>query len=338
MGLGPQHSAKSNACRLIREHSIMRDFLLALALASGQAMSTREAIQRDMEKFNNDAMCWGVENMMAYRLAQYEAMEECGRSGLASGMVRPTNPFTTLPGNLNNPFADQQRPLNRLFNNANTRNPLPALLSRNSIGNSAQHAWDSLFRSRRASEEGLLEIDEAAELEKFLEDYDEFKTDIGSMIGNLTCVLSKMDMLDSALQVNLKLWTTDIWQQLNLKKTLAGEDPEWRQKLIGGYTDCYQVASNWPQQSLDRTPITKVFGRHMIFFKCAMKQEKKMCGMAQMYSWLTTLYGNSDDFNWSQFGLPTDKYDRAALTIMVQTEAATKEEKFVNDFFINDEL
>ena len=78
-----------------------------------------------------------------------------------------------------------------------------------------------------------------------------------------------------------------------------------------------------------------------------------MCGMAQMYSWLTTLYGNSDDFNWSQFGLPTDKveilklfpflpfplqYDRAALTIMVQTEAATKEEKFVNDFFINDEL
>ena len=97
-----------------------------------------------------------------------------------------------------------------------------------------------------------------------------FKEDIGTMLGNLTCVLTKMNMLDSSLQVNLKLWTTDIWQQLNLKKTLAGEDPEWRQKLIGGYTDCYQVASNWPQQSLDRNPITKVFGRHMIFFKCAM--------------------------------------------------------------------
>merc|ERR1712051_484435 len=159
---------------------------------------------------------------------------------------------------------------------ANDRNPLSALLSRKSIGNSAQHAWDSLFRSRRASEEGLLEIDEEQELEKFIEDFNDFKEDIGTMIGNLTCVLTKMDMLDSSLQVNL-----------NLKKTLAGEDPEWRQKLIGGYTDCYQVASNWPQQSLDRNPITKVFGRHMIFFKCAMKQEKKMCGMAQMYSWLT---------------------------------------------------
>merc|ERR1711990_482173 len=340
MGLQRKHSAKSNACQSLSTGglSIMRDLFLLALVSSGQAMSTREAIQRDMEKTNSDAMCWGVENVIAYRLAQYEAMEECGRSGLASGMVRPMNPFTTLPGNLNNPFADQQNPLNRLFNNANSRNPLSALLSRNSIGNSAQHAWDSLFRSRRASEEGLIEIDEAAELEKFLEDYDEFKTDIGSMIGNLTCVLTKMDMLDSSLQVNLKLWTTDIWQQLNLKKTLAGEDPEWRQKLISGYTDCYQVASNWPQQSLDRNPITKVFGRHMIFFKCSMKQEKKMCGMAQMYSWLTTLYGNSDDFNWGQFGLPTDKYDRAALTVMVQTEASSKEDKFINDFFINDEL
>merc|ERR1711936_355739 len=91
------------------------------------AMSTREAIQMDMEKFNNDAMCWGVENMMYYRLAQYQAMEECSKSGLASRMVRPTNPFTTLPANLNN----QQGPLNRFLNNANSRNPLSALLSRN---------------------------------------------------------------------------------------------------------------------------------------------------------------------------------------------------------------
>merc|ERR1711962_1522245 len=275
----------------------------------------------------------GSGNMMYYRLAHFQAMEECSKSGLASRMVRPTNPFSALPANLNN----QQGPLTRFLNNANSRNPLSALLSRNSIGSSAQNSWNSLFRNRRAAE-GLLEVDEEEELERFVEDFADFKEDIGSMIGNLTRVMTKLDMLDSALQVNLKLWTTDVWQQLDLKKTLAGEDPEWRQKMIGGYTDCYQVASNWPQQSLDRNPITKVFGRHMIFFKCAMKQEKKMCGMAQMYSWLKTLYGDGDDFNWSQFGLPQDKYDRAALTIMVQTQAASKEERFINDFFVNDEL
>merc|ERR1712008_271340 len=169
-----------------------------------------------------------------------KAMDECAKYGQ----------FSTLPAPANNPFS-------KLFNRGS-----------NSNSDKWTNLWSDFLngRSKRQAEEGLLEVDEAAELEKFLEDYDEFKTDIGSMIGNLTCVLTKMDMLDSALQVNLKLWTTDIWQQLNLKKTLAGEDAEWRQKLIGGYTDCYQVASNWPQQSLDRNPITKVFGRHMIFF------------------------------------------------------------------------
>jgi len=317
--------------------NMMRLLLLSAMVASGMAFNTRQMIRRDMEKFNNDAMCWGVENMMAFRLAQYKAMEECSKYGQFSTLPAPANnPFTTLPGDASNPWMNVPQPV------GSRRSPLSKLFNRGSNSNSDK--WTDLWsdflngRSKRQAEEGLLEIDEAAELEKFLEDYDEFKTDIGSMIGNLTCVLTKMDMLDSALQVNLKLWTTDIWQQMNLKKTLAGEDPEWRQKLISGYTDCYQIASNWPQQSLDRNPITKVFGRHMIFFKCSMKQEKKMCGMAQMYSWLTTLYGDSDDFNWSQFGLPTDKYDRAALTVMVQTEASSKEDKFINDFFINDEL
>ena len=145
------------------------------------------------------------------------------------------------------------------------------MFNRNSNSNSDKWAnlWSDFLngRSKRQAEEGgLLEIDEAAELEKFLADYDEFKEDIGSMIGNLTCVMTKLDMLDSALQVNLKLWTTDVWQQLDLKKTLAGEDPEWRQKMIGGYTDCYQVSphlihlfhlihltlTRWPPTGLSR--------------------------------------------------------------------------------------
>merc|ERR1711863_164077 len=137
----------------------------------------------------------------------------------------------TLPGDASNPWMNVPQPVD------SRRSPLAKLFNRGSNSNSDK--WTNLWsdflngRSKRQAEEGLIEIDEAAELEKFLEDYDEFKTDIGSMIGNLTCVLTKMDMLDSSLQINLK-------------KTLAGEDPEWRQKLIGGYTDCYQVASNWP--------------------------------------------------------------------------------------------
>merc|ERR1719371_147483 len=76
------------------------------------------------------------------------------------------------------------------------RSPLSKLFNRGSNSNSDK--WTDLWsdflngRSKRQAEEGILEIDEAAELEKFLEDYDEFKTDIGSMIGNLTCVLQSL--------------------------------------------------------------------------------------------------------------------------------------------------
>merc|ERR1712227_880335 len=80
--------------------NMMRLLLLSAMVASGMAFNTRQMIRRDMEKFNNDAMCWGVENMMAFRLAQYKAMEECSKYGQ----------FSTLPAPANNPFqAFQQR-------------------------------------------------------------------------------------------------------------------------------------------------------------------------------------------------------------------------------------
>ena len=34
----------------------------------------------------------------------------------------------------------------------------------------------------------------------------------------------------------------------------------------------------------------------------------------------------------------SSQYDRAALTAMVETESQSKEDKFINDFFTNDEL
>ena len=76
-------------------------------------------------------------------------------------------------------------------------------------------------------------------------------------------------MLDSALQVNMQEYTSGLWDKIDLSKTLAGSDPLWRQMMVTGYTDCFSIAQSWPQESLDRHPLSKVFGRHMIFFKCA---------------------------------------------------------------------
>ena len=52
-----------------------------------------------------------------------------------------------------------------------------------------------------------------------------------------------------------------------------------------------------------------------------------------MYDWIKTLYGEDPTFNWAQYGLPTNKYELAALTVKVMTEQASEEENFVGEFF-----
>ena len=167
----------------------------------------------------------GRENSLKYHVALAGAVEECaawGRGGaarLASQTSRssPWKAAQALPAGLN-------------------RGNLAALWSE-FIGNN---------RQKRQATEGLLDTDEG-DVEEFLEDFKEYKTDLGQKMGNLTCVLTKMEMLDSDLQVNLASYTTGLWDQVDLSETLAGEDPQWRAMLEKGFQDCYSVAQTWPQ-------------------------------------------------------------------------------------------
>jgi len=161
-----------------------------------------------------------------------------------------------------------------------------------------------------------------------------WKGDLASSIGNMTCVLSKLNMLDENLQVNMDLYTTDMWEEADLSETLAGEDPEWRNSMVSGYRDCYDIAQNWPQENLDRNPFTKVFGRHHVFFQCAKSVEEKGCAAAEMYRWLEAAYGKDDgSFDYTKYDMPKNKYERAALVTLVMYEQATPQENMIGDFF-----
>merc|ERR1712045_270810 len=85
--------------------------------------------------------------------------------------------------------------------------------------------WNNLWgnsRSKRQAE-GLLQPTEE-DFREFLEDFEEFKGDIATKMGNLTCVMQKLNMLDSNLQVNMAQYTTDVWNKIDLSQTMAGED------------------------------------------------------------------------------------------------------------------
>merc|ERR1712066_818634 len=111
-------------------------------------------------------------------------------------LLKPlNNPFTTLPGTVNNPFQN----VNQLT---------------------------SLWRSKRQASSGLLNADQNDFIE-FLEDFGEFKEGIATKMGNLTCVLTEMKLLTPDLKINIEEYTKPVAEIEGFKPeiSVAGQDP-----------------------------------------------------------------------------------------------------------------
>merc|ERR1711988_478622 len=292
---------------------IMLKFVTIAALATVAASSHEmmKKIHKDMMVMNSMTACWGKGNMMLYKMAIWEATEECMQEN-HSNLLKPANPILSLlnqnqeaetlpfPVNNNNPFLSSSRLNSNPFKSSSSK----------------INAWNNLWNGRSKRQvEGLLQPTEE-DFKEFLMDFEDFKGDIASKMGNLTCVMKKMD----------------------LSQTMAGEDAEWRNMLETHYKDCYDIARSFPQSALNRNPLTKVFDRHMVFFKCAKKAEAKCCGMACANDMLETLYGKNDNYDWTQHGMPANKYERAAWTMKVMYGTASPEEGAIHEFFFSDPM
>merc|ERR1711892_1515948 len=144
---------------------------LGCLVALGSGMSdTERKIWRDINSFNQQMICWGRKNTMAYTALLHEAMEQCTDFG------KPKNP---LP----KPAGDRWQ---KIFKNL-------------------------LNRSKRQAEDGLIETTEE-DKEEFQMNLAHWKINLASSIGNMTCVLSKLNMLDENLQINMDLYTNDMWE------------------------------------------------------------------------------------------------------------------------------
>merc|ERR1711874_818702 len=273
---------------------------LVLAVAAGDMM-LKKKIHHDMMVDASQAMCWGQGNMFYWKLAMMNAVEEC-HTGQQSN-IKPANPFAQL-NKPQNPFQTLPAPVQQ---KAVPRNPFQsanAFPKRPTVNpDSLKSILFSNFERNKRQADGLIEVTEE-DFAEFLDDFNDFKDDVASKMSNLTCVLRKMDMLDDDYQVNLKSYTETFWKNIDMSQTLAGEDP-----------------------------IMKVFGRHMVFFKCTRKVETHCCDMACANNMLETLYGDSDNYDWSQYGIPNNKYERAAMFMKVTYSTATPEEEFVHNFF-----
>merc|ERR1711994_1001422 len=213
---------------------------LVLAVAAGDMM-LKKKIHHDMMVDASQAMCWGQGNMFYWKLAMMNAVEEC-HTGQQSN-IKPANPFAQL-NKPQNPFQTLPAPVQQ---KAVPRNPFQsanAFPKRPTVNpDSLKSILFSNFERNKRQADGLIEVTEE-DFAEFLGDFSDFKDGVASKMSNLTCVLSKMNRRDADYQVNLKMFTEDFWKDIDM---------------------------SFPQSALNKNPIMKVFGRHMVFFKCTKK-------------------------------------------------------------------
>merc|ERR1712211_45050 len=148
----------------------------------------------------------------------------------------------------------------------------------------------------------------AADKRKFVEDMANYKEQKMAKMGNLTCVLAKYGLLDANLQINLSAYTGgDMWNHFADDEQ---PDPEWKEKVIDGYKNCYELSQSIPQSFLEmKGPVYKKFGRQKMFFKCTHKMECMMCVKKELVKWVEILYGKDALNQREKYDLSKDKYD-----------------------------
>merc|ERR1719225_1817524 len=103
---------------------------------------------------------------MAYRLAQYRAMDECSKYGQFSTLPAPSNnPFTTLPGDASNPWMNVPQSV------GSRRSPLSKLFNRGSNSNSDKWTdlWSDFLNGRSKREAQIYEQQQQQQMQMQME-------------------------------------------------------------------------------------------------------------------------------------------------------------------------
>jgi len=281
--------------------------LSVLGMMAAPAFSDKQKMMHKMAKYNLLERCWGEDLMTMWSLKLHKACEYCET-------VQSNTAF--LPSPL--AAADQLQALRGLLANPAFAQLLQSQTNRNSLGR----------KKRQAN--GLLNPTEE-DKQEFYDDFMDFKHGMETKFGNLSCVLTQLEMLDAAGNINMEFFSYENSLKM-MGNTPAGSDPVFLKKFVAGCDDCYDISRSFPQKALDRHPMHKEHGRHMIFFECMKKMEVKMCTKFQINQWLETMYGPLDKLP-QELNLPVDKYDASAVALKTMYSAASDEMKFVDDFF-----
>merc|ERR1711973_843379 len=111
----------------------------------------------------------------------------------------------------------------------------------------------------RKKREAAADMASQDEINSILVGLGEYKKSMDTKIGNLSCVLQEMEILDAAGNINPA-----------------------------------DISNAWPLSSLSRNEFMMKHGRQHIFFTCMKKAEVKLCGKYQIYKYMEYFLGNTN--------------------------------------------
>lgn len=167
------------------------------------------------------------------------------------------------------------------------------------------------------------------DLDELRDNIEHHKMEMMTKIGNLTCVLNQMKVLNADGNINMDAYSYRTLKQLLTEE--AGRDDDFIRAMETGYSDCNEISQSWPQATLNRHPLMKAYGRQKVFLHCMHKLEEKMCYKWKVYKGMKEMYGL--DTGKVDLGIPGNKFEAAMGAFIVKHENAPKEMKFVENFF-----
>jgi hypothetical protein len=302
--------------------------LLPASLVHGGADSVKDDVKEDLDHWNLFSRCYSEEKLTQWFLACHKAYKVCEAQGVPDAAVAA---LTDAGPDLNRPVRLAAFPA--AGSPFASGLPLAAFAPQGGYWgyNPYQVARQGFGRRRRQAVEGGLLQPTPEEHAEFLRQGLKLKDSMKTKVGNLSCVLTALNLLDAAGNVNLDHYTVEKWEKLG--QSGYAKDPAFVQKMKDGYIECYNVAQAWPQSVLDKKgPLAKQWGRQMAFFKCAKKLEVKTCYQAQIKTRLETMYGPMDPTKFADFN--GDLYEAATWALDVKEEMTTPEEKTVYNFLL----
>jgi hypothetical protein len=298
-----------------------------------------ERTQEHFHKWNTLSQCWGEESMIEFYRNQQIAVEGCRRAvaiqipqdvNLLQDFYASHPMINILKQHVRMPEQPPKLPqMAQIQQRVHMPRDFPPEAS-NKVRSAANAlpAEDKPYGRRHKRSEGLNSVEEHNKQE-LQHDYTQFRWSLATKLGNLSCVMTQLGMLDDEGNVNKAYYMSDIWERQG--QSLAARDPIFVEKLKEGVMDCHSLAESWPQRSLDRSPLYQMYGRLIIFFKCVAEEEVKMCTKFQAKQWLEKLYGRMDTSVLTEAA--ADPYEKAAMVMKLKYETATPEEDAVERFF-----